>query len=76
MSTEQLKPYQLFEDLAEQQRIVKANAKKTTLEEARAIIKWLKDGNADKKERPGENKDDKQSKSLNGNKSKVAKLNE
>jgi hypothetical protein len=52
MSTEKLKPYQLFEDLAEKQRIVKANAKKTTLEEARAIIKWLKDGKADKKERP------------------------
>ena len=52
MSTEKLKPYQLFEDLAEQQRMVKANAKKTTLEEARAIIKWLKDGKADKKERP------------------------
>ncbi len=52
MSTEKLKPYQLFQDLAEKQRIVKANAKKTTLEEARAIIKWLKDGKADKKERP------------------------
>ena len=52
MSNEKLKPYQLFEDLAEKQRIVKANAKKTTLEEARAIIKWLKDGKADKKERP------------------------
>lgn len=52
MSIEKLKPYQLFEDLAEKQRIVKANAKKTTLEEARAIIKWLKDGKADKKERP------------------------
>jgi len=51
MSTEKLKPYQLFEDLAEKQRIVKANAKKTTLEEARAIIKWLKDGKSDKKER-------------------------
>lgn len=52
MRTEKLKPYQLFGDLAEKQRIVKANAKKTTLEEARAIIKWLKDGKADKKERP------------------------
>lgn len=52
MSSEKLKPYQLFEDLAEKQKIVKANAKKTTLEEARAVIKWLKDGNADKKQRP------------------------
>ena len=55
MSKEKLKPYQLFEDLAEKQRIVKANAQKTTLEEARAIIKWLKDGKADKKERPDVN---------------------
>lgn len=56
MSTEKLKPYQLFEDLAAKQRIVKAKAKKTTLEEARAIIKWLKDGKADKKDRPGKEK--------------------
>ena len=62
MRTEKLKPYQLFEDLAEKQRIVKANAKKTTLEEARAIIKWLKDGKADKKERPDITKDDDQTK--------------
>ncbi len=62
MSTEKLKPYQLFEDLAEKQRIVKANAKKTTLEEARAIIKWLKDGKADKKERLDITKDDDQTK--------------
>ena len=55
MSKEKLKPYQLFEDLAEKQRIVKANAQKTTLEEARAIIKWLKDGKANKKERPDVN---------------------
>ena len=58
MRTEKLKPYQLFGDLEEKQRIVKANAKKTTLEEARAIIKWLKDGKADKKERPDITKDD------------------
>ena len=62
MSTEKLKPYQLFEDLAEKQRIVKANAKKTTLEEARAIIEWLKDGKADKKERLDITKDDDQTK--------------
>lgn len=60
MSTEKLKPYQLFEDLAEKQRIIKANAEKTTLEEARAIIKWLKDGKADKKERPDVAKNDTQ----------------
>ncbi len=52
MSDEKIKGYQLFEDLAKKQRLVKANAKKTTLEEARAIIKWLKDGKADKKQRP------------------------
>ncbi|MBK8349073.1 MAG: hypothetical protein IPL08_16210 [Saprospiraceae bacterium] len=52
MSSKKLKPYQLFEDLVEKQKIVKAKAEKTTLEEARAIIKWLKDGTADKKERP------------------------
>ncbi len=49
----------LFADLAEQQREVMANAPKTTLEEARATIKWLKDGRADKKLR-----DEKKSKSL------------
>ena len=52
MSSKKLKPYQLFEDLVEKQKIVKAKAEKTTLEEARAIIKWLKDGTADKKGRP------------------------
>jgi hypothetical protein len=52
MKDEKLKPYQLFEDLAEKQKIVKAKAEKTTLEEARAIIKWLKDGKAEKKPRP------------------------
>ncbi len=52
MSSKKLKPYQLFEDLVEKQKIVKAKAEKTTLEEARAIIKWLKDGTVDKKERP------------------------
>ena len=31
MSSEKLKPYQLFEDLAEKQKIVKANAKKQHL---------------------------------------------
>lgn len=49
----------LFADLAEQQRKVMANAPKTTLEEARATIKWLKDRRADKKLR-----DEKKSKSL------------
>jgi hypothetical protein len=52
MSENKLKPCQLFADLAERQREIKANAGKTTLEEARNIIKWLKDGKADKKERP------------------------
>ncbi|MCZ2100782.1 MAG: hypothetical protein LC107_04500 [Chitinophagales bacterium] len=47
-----LKPYQLFEDLAEKQRIVKANSKKVTLEEARALAKWIKEDRAEKKERP------------------------
>ena len=47
-----IKPCDLFADLIEKQRFIKANVRKTTLEEARAIIKWLKDGKADKKERP------------------------
>lgn len=42
MKKDNLKPYELFADLAEQQRIVKAKMKPTTLEEARAKIKWLK----------------------------------
>ncbi len=56
MSTEKLKPCQLFEDLAEKQKIVNAKAKKTTLEEARSILKWLKGGIADKKIRHEGNK--------------------
>ena len=52
MSSEKLKPYQLFDDLAEKQRVIKANSKKVTLEEARALTKWIKDGKADNKERP------------------------
>jgi hypothetical protein len=55
MSIEKLKPYQLFEDLAEKQRVIKANSKKVTLEEARALTKWIKEGKADKK-RPETNK--------------------
>ena len=47
-----IKPCDLFADLIEKQRVIKANVRKTTLEEARAIIKWLKDGKADKKVRP------------------------
>lgn len=56
MSTQKLKPFQLFDDLAEKQRVIKANSKKVTLEEARALTKWLKEGKADKKERPETNK--------------------
>ena len=52
MKNKKIKPCHLFADLIEKQRFIKANARKTTLEEARAIIKWLKDGKADKKERP------------------------
>jgi hypothetical protein len=52
MKNEKLKPYQLFDDLAEKQRIIKANAKKTTLEEARILAKWIKEGIADKMARP------------------------
>lgn len=52
MKNEKLKPYQLFDDLAEKQRIIKANAKKTTLEEARILAKWIKEGKADKMVRP------------------------
>lgn len=47
-----LKPYQLFDDLAEKQSVIKANSKKVTLEEARALTRWIKDGKADKKQRP------------------------
>ena len=56
MSQKELKPYQLFEDLAEKQRVIKANSKKVTLEEARALTKWIKEGKADKKEKPETNK--------------------
>ncbi len=56
MSTQKLKPFQLFDDLAEKQRVIKANSKKVTLEEARALTKWIKEGKADKKERPETNK--------------------
>ena len=42
--------------------LLKPMPKKTTLEEARAIIQWLKDGKADKKERPDITKDDDQTK--------------
>ncbi|MBK9736163.1 MAG: hypothetical protein IPO92_14870 [Saprospiraceae bacterium] len=52
MSSEMLKPYHLFDDLAEKQRVIKANSKKVTLEEARALTRWIKDGKADKKQRP------------------------
>ncbi len=36
-------PIRLFADLAEKQKKLKANMKPTTLEQARAIIKWLKE---------------------------------
>ncbi len=38
------KVHPLFADLAAQQQVVKANMKAPTLEEARAIVKWLKTG--------------------------------
>ncbi len=56
MSNERLKPHQLFDDLAEKQRVIKANSKKVTLEEARALTKWLKEGRADKKQRPDDDR--------------------
>lgn len=56
MSEEKLKPHQLFDDLAEKQRVIKANSKKVTLEEARALTKWLKEGKADKKQRPDDDR--------------------
>lgn len=52
MNTEKLKPHQLFDDLAEKQRVIKINSKKVSLEEARALTKWIKDGKVNKKERP------------------------
>lgn len=51
MSKEAIKGCDLFADLAEKQKPILANMPKTTLEEARAIVKWLKDGKADKKRR-------------------------
>ncbi len=60
MNTEKLKPHQLFDDLAEKQGIIKANSKKVTLEEARALTRWIKNGKADHKERPNANMNDEQ----------------
>ncbi|MFZ1751923.1 MAG: hypothetical protein WAU01_17140 [Saprospiraceae bacterium] len=52
MSTEKLKPHQLFDDLAEKQRVIKANRPVITLEEARAKAQWIKEERSDKKKRP------------------------
>jgi hypothetical protein len=46
-----IKPYQLFEDLAEKQRKVKANKRKVTLEEARKLAEWVKDTGKEKRTR-------------------------
>lgn len=48
------KPYQLFEDLAIQQRAIKAKMESVSLEEARRIAKWLKQGKADKRTKPAQ----------------------
>ncbi len=53
--TEKIKIDELFADLAEQQRAVIARMKKVTLEEARALTKWIKQESTEKKKRP-ENK--------------------
>ena len=52
MKTKKIKPHQLFDDLAEKQRIVKAKMGHTTAEEARALAKWLKEPDTIKKTRP------------------------
>ena len=49
MSKQVMKACDLFADLAEKQKVLLAQMPKTTLEEAREVIKWLKDGKADKK---------------------------
>lgn len=48
---EEIKPCDLFADLAKKQDAVLKNRRTVSLEEAREIVKWLKDGKADKKVR-------------------------
>jgi hypothetical protein len=54
--TEKIKIDELFADLAEKQRAVIARMKKVTLEEARAMTKWIKQESIEKKKRPEEEK--------------------
>jgi hypothetical protein len=48
---ENIKPHQLFDDLAEKQKEVKSKMRKVSLEEARRLVEWLKDTGEEKRTR-------------------------